>query len=77
MFSLIRKAGRKAADQGATAVEYGLLVAAIAAVIVAVVFGLGTVIQGVFKGTNDCITSQGKPVSAGTDANGNPITKNC
>lgn len=36
-------------DRGATAVEYGLLVALIAAVIVGVVTTLGTDIQGAFQ----------------------------
>ena len=40
-------------DEGASAVEYGLLVAAIAAVIVVVVFVLGTYIQGAFSDTCD------------------------
>jgi pilus assembly protein Flp/PilA len=39
-------------ERGASAVEYGLLVAGIAAVIVAIVFLLGGVLQGVF--TNTC-----------------------
>lgn len=42
-------------DDGASAVEYGLLVAAIAAVIVAVVFGLGSVVKDVFNKTSSCI----------------------
>ena len=43
-------------DEGASAVEYGLLVAAIAAVIVVIVFALGGVIKEVF--TNTCSTVQ-------------------
>ena len=35
-------------DSGASAVEYGLLVAAIAAVIVTILFSFGTVVQGTF-----------------------------
>ena len=42
--------GRKD-ETGASAVEYGLLVAAIAALIVVVVFGLGGVVKGVFTKT--------------------------
>ena len=38
-------------DAGATAVEYALLVAAIAAVIVAVVFALGTLTHNNFSST--------------------------
>ena len=43
-------AGRKD-ETGASAVEYGLLVAAIAALIVVVVFGLGGVVKNVFSST--------------------------
>ena len=43
-------AGRKD-ETGASAVEYGLLVAAIAALIVVVVFGLGGVVKSVFSET--------------------------
>ena len=38
-------------EQGASAVEYGLLVAAIAALIVIIVFALGGVVKGVFSDT--------------------------
>lgn len=44
-------------DEGASAVEYGLLVAAIAAVIVAVVFGLGSLIKDKFSNTSSCIAA--------------------
>jgi pilus assembly protein Flp/PilA len=44
-------------EDGASAVEYGLLVAAIAALIVVVVFVLGGIIQKVFKHTCDTIAS--------------------
>ncbi len=54
MLAYIRKTTRKAQDRGASAVEYGLMVAAIAAVIVAVVFGLGTLVRGAF--TTTCTT---------------------
>ena len=42
-------------ERGASAVEYGLLVAGIAAVIVAIVFLLGGVLDGVFTSTCDSI----------------------
>jgi pilus assembly protein Flp/PilA len=42
-------------ERGASAVEYGLLVAGIAAVIVAVVFILGGTLNGVFNSTNESI----------------------
>lgn len=46
-------------DRGASAVEYGLLVAAIAAVIVAIVFGLGGLIKDAFSKTSSCISGTG------------------
>ena len=50
----------KMEERGASAVEYGLLVAGIAAVIVAVVIVLGGKIQAAFDTTCDAIgTSQG------------------
>jgi len=49
-------------DRGATAVEYGLMVALIAAVIVAVVWALGDNIQQAFQTVNDCVES---PSAAG------------
>ena len=51
MLSYIRKVTAARNDQGASAVEYGLLVAAIAALIVLVVFALGGVIREVFTDT--------------------------
>jgi len=47
----IRKVLTEAGDRGASAVEYGLMVAAIAAVIVAVVFGLGGLVKNTFVDT--------------------------
>jgi pilus assembly protein Flp/PilA len=44
-------------DEGASAVEYGLLVAAIAAVIVGVVFLLGGKVSSAFNKTNTCIST--------------------
>jgi pilus assembly protein Flp/PilA len=46
-------------DDGASAVEYGLLVAAIAAIIVGVVFLLGGKISSAFNQTQDCISNSG------------------
>ena len=42
-------------ERGASAVEYGLLIAGIAALIVAVVFLFGGVLDGVFDSTCDSI----------------------
>ena len=50
----------KADERGASAVEYGLLVAGIAAIIVLVVFAFGTQIQAVFTDTcNSVATGSG------------------
>lgn len=58
MLAYLRKTTRRAQDTGATAVEYGLMVAAIAAVIVAIVFGLGSLVQTVFTDTCNSIDAQ-------------------
>jgi len=50
-------AKRHRSDEGATAVEYGLMVAAIAAVIVLVVFLLGGVVKDKFDKTCGAINS--------------------
>jgi pilus assembly protein Flp/PilA len=63
MLAYIRTLSRRARDRGASAVEYGLLVAAIAAVIVGVVFALGGLINGAFKTTCSTIESN---TTAGT-----------
>ena len=44
-------------ERGASAVEYGLLVAGIALVVIVIVFALGTTLQGVFTETNTSITN--------------------
>ena len=46
-------------EKGASAVEYGLLVAAIAAVIVLIVFTLGDIIKDSFETTCDAIAGGG------------------
>ena len=48
MLAYIRKVTSKKED-GASAVEYGLLVAAIAALVVIIVFALGGVVKEVFR----------------------------
>jgi pilus assembly protein Flp/PilA len=52
-----RIAARRREDDGAASVEYGLLVAAIAAIIVLVVFAIGTWVQGAFNQTCDELDS--------------------
>jgi pilus assembly protein Flp/PilA len=51
-------------DRGASAVEYGLLVAGIAAVLVTVVFLLGGTIKNKFQNTCDSIASGGNSAAA-------------
>lgn len=51
MLQYIRNAAKSRNEDGASAVEYGLLVAAIAALIVLVVFALGGIVRDVFDDT--------------------------
>jgi len=44
-------------DEGASLVEYGLLVALIAVAIVGAIFGLGTQIGELFNQTSECLES--------------------
>jgi pilus assembly protein Flp/PilA len=53
MLTRLRAALRN--DSGASAVEYGLLVAAIAAVVVGIVFTLGRTVSSSLSKTNTCI----------------------
>lgn len=46
-------------ERGATAVEYGIMVAAIAAVIIGLVFALDGQIGGLFTGIGESITNKG------------------
>ena len=46
-------------DRGATAVEYGLMVAAIAAIIVGLVFGIGKLVSAAFSTTSECMSGSG------------------
>ena len=64
MLAYLRKVSRQARDRGASAVEYGLMVAAIAAVIVGVVFGLGGLVKGAFSKT--CSTMSASASAGGT-----------
>ncbi len=51
MLEFIQRLTRRDEETGASAVEYGLLVAAIAALIVLIVFALGGVVKEVFTDT--------------------------
>jgi pilus assembly protein Flp/PilA len=50
MLAMVKKLWKD--EEGATALEYGLMVAAIAAVIVAIVFVLGTKVSAAFQTVN-------------------------
>jgi pilus assembly protein Flp/PilA len=52
-------------EEGASAVEYGLLVAAIAALIVVIVFALGHIIAKVFGDTCNKIGTEAKAPTSG------------
>jgi pilus assembly protein Flp/PilA len=54
-------------DEGASAVEYGLLVAAIAAIIILLVFALGTWVKGAFKDTCDAFQNKSNQATKGTN----------
>jgi pilus assembly protein Flp/PilA len=51
MLQFLQRLVNRKDEQGASAVEYGLLVAAIAALIVIIVFALGGVVKSVFSDT--------------------------
>jgi pilus assembly protein Flp/PilA len=53
-------------DKGASAVEYGLLIAAIAAVIVVIVFALGSVVKSKFQKTCNEVQTGGTVDSSTT-----------
>jgi pilus assembly protein Flp/PilA len=57
----LRRSVRTTADRGASAVEYGLMIAAIAAVIVGTIFALGGFVKSAFDDTCTAINSQTTP----------------
>ena len=59
MLQYIRKVLNRHSDVGASAVEYGLLVAGIAAIVIAAVFVLGRTVDKTFDDTNACIVAKG------------------
>ena len=63
MFKYLQNLVAKRDEDGASAVEYGLLVAAIAAVIVIIVFALGGFIRGAFS--NTCTSLSQMPSATG------------
>ena len=58
MLQFMQRINRQRQERGASAVEYGLLVAAIAAIIVAIVFALGTVVSSKFQCTKTSISTK-------------------
>lgn len=67
MLQYMQRIMRAKNEDGASAVEYGLLVAAIAAVIVVIVFALGGIIKGAFS----------KTCTAMGNANGSTAPSSC
>lgn len=57
MLQYLQRLVNRKDEKGASAVEYGLLVAAIAAIIVLIVFALGGVVKKVFSDTCTKINS--------------------
>lgn len=66
MLNHIRNMQQRRTEDGASAVEYGLLVAAIAALIVLIVFVLGGLIEDKFTETCSSIKSGGTTSSSTT-----------
>ena len=64
MLQLLQRLAARKDEKGASAVEYGLLVAAIAALIVIIVFALGGVVEEVFQDTCDNIKTETPSVAA-------------
>lgn len=67
MLQLIQRlVNRRDEEKGASAVEYGLLVAAIAAIIVLIVFAIGKFVKQGFSDTCDALEAQPSLAAAGT-----------
>lgn len=58
----------KMEERGASAVEYGLLIAGIAALIVVAVFALGPIVEEAFSDTCDEITAGNTSIAATCDS---------
>jgi len=56
MLARIRRMAKASRERGASAVEYGLMVAAIAALIIGVVFGLGQLVRNAFSTTSSSMS---------------------
>jgi pilus assembly protein Flp/PilA len=66
MLELMQRLVNRKSERGASAVEYGLLVAAIAAIIVVIVFALGKIVKSAFQSTCDGIVSGAGTAVTGT-----------
>jgi len=64
MLQYMQRIARRRNEDGASAVEYGLLVAAIAALIVLIVFALGGIVKEVFTDTCTTIKASAQNVEA-------------
>lgn len=53
-------------DRGASTLEYALLVAAVAAVLVAVLIGIGSIVKDAIDRSDDCISSGGTSTNCPT-----------
>ena len=71
MLEYIRAARRRRDDKGASAVEYGLLIAAITGVLVVIVWAFIGVVGDQFESTCDAI-ADGAPPAAGADPTCDP-----
>ncbi|WP_426244138.1 Flp family type IVb pilin [Nocardioides sp. LHG3406-4] len=65
---LIQGQKAKMDERGASAVEYGLLIAGIAAIIVVAVMALGPIVKEAFSDTCTAITSNSETTISGTCA---------
>jgi pilus assembly protein Flp/PilA len=65
---LTNRTPRPQHDGGASAVEYAILIAAISAVIIGVVFTLGSKVRSTFEATSTCMTAKGVSCPAATTA---------
>jgi Flp pilus assembly pilin Flp len=56
---LHRRPCRRRRDEGASAVEYALLVVAIAAVLLAIIIGLASIVRDAFQNVSACASNGG------------------
>jgi len=71
MLDRLRAKRTASRERGASAVEYALLVAGIATLVVVVVVAFGGRIANIFNNTSDCIAGNGN-ASCGTTAPASP-----